>query len=105
MTDGNGKSGAPTKEAIAQAAAARVQAQKQVGPAKPLEGAWIQAPKPTSTRVWCRLCSCEGVKGTVLCKEHLEGYEFAVAIMRRYSVHAAERVLLTIQQRKEQDNG
>lgn len=33
-------------------------------------------------RVCCKLCSCEGVDGTMLCREHLEGFQCAVQLLR-----------------------
>jgi hypothetical protein len=39
------------------------------------------APTPTSKRVCCKLCTCEGVKGTVLCTEHLEGFAAAAHLL------------------------
>lgn len=32
-------------------------------------------------KVQCRLCSCEGVDGTVLCREHLDGFKYCCGLM------------------------
>lgn len=64
------------------------------------------APKPISSRQCCRLCTCEGVQGTVLCKDHLEGFEYACHYLA-YNGNGplAQLLLQTIEQRKADDNG
>ena len=59
-------------------------------------------------RVSCRLCNCEGVKGTVLCNEHLEGFQYAVALLNgtnaREAKLIAEDLVRAIEQVKGKDN-
>ena len=63
------------------------------------------APKPVSKRVLCRLCSCEGVQGTLLCQEHLAGVQFAHAwLLQEGRSVLADRLLNVIQQQKGEDN-
>jgi|PlaIllAssembly_1097288.scaffolds.fasta_scaffold10963_4 hypothetical protein len=45
-------------------------------------------------RVFCKLCSSEGVEGTVLCREHLQGYMLAVEKLRSSSQMAAKNYLI-----------
>ena len=33
------------------------------------------------SKVKCKLCNCDGVNGTVLCREHLEGYAYAMKLL------------------------
>jgi hypothetical protein len=58
-----------------------------------------EQPQP---KVQCRLCNCEGVEGTVLCREHLDGYKFACTLLQPLS---ARKLLKTIEQQKGSDNG
>lgn len=34
-----------------------------------------------SNKVLCRLCTCEGVKDTLLCRDHLEGFIYACRLL------------------------
>jgi len=34
-----------------------------------------------SRRISCKLCSCEGVRHTRLCEQHLEGFEYACLLL------------------------
>ena len=34
-----------------------------------------------SAKAKCKLCACEGVQGTVLCHDHLEGFEYACKLL------------------------
>lgn len=54
-----------------------------------------------SKRVFCKLCSCEGVDGTVLCDDHLQGFKYAVAIVAntRPAVTAKHLMQAIMQQR------
>ena len=64
------------------------------------------APKPVSKRVLCRLCSSEGVKDTLLCKEHLEGYNYACSTLMEFGITLPARMLEhAIKQKKGSDNG
>jgi hypothetical protein len=57
-------------------------------------------------KVQCRLCSCEGVDGAVLCKEHLEGYTLAVNTLLDHGITLPGRQLAhAIKQQKGSDNG
>jgi hypothetical protein len=59
-------------------------------------------------KVKCKLCSCEGVKGTVLCREHLDGYEYAVkqlATIPHAKFVQQSELLAAIEQQKGEDNG
>lgn len=37
--------------------------------------------KPPKQKVQCKLCACEGVDSTVLCRDHLDGYKYAVKLL------------------------
>jgi hypothetical protein len=57
-------------------------------------------------KVQCKLCACEGVDGTVLCKEHLEGYQLAANTLLDSGITMPARMLASaIQQQKGSDNG
>jgi hypothetical protein len=51
------------------------------------------APSPTRCKQLCVLCSCEGVRGTRLCNEHLEGYSLAVQILLSKRQHRGAALL------------
>ena len=66
----------------------------------------IRTPKPVSSRQCCRLCSCKGVQGTVLCKDHLEGFEYACHYLAyKGNGPLAQLLMQTIEQGKADDNG
>jgi NAD(P)H-dependent FMN reductase len=48
--------------------------------------------QPYKQRVVCKLCASEGVKGTVLCNEHLEGYAVACKLLE--SMHRGQTAKL-----------
>jgi hypothetical protein len=54
----------------------------------------------------CKLCNCEGVDGALLCKDHLEGFQFACEMLRSSSQMLAKNYLLKhVKQQKGSDNG
>jgi len=53
-----------------------------------------------SDKVLCKLCTCEGVKGTLLCNEHLEGYTYACRLLHQTG-HKALAGLLEIAIKRE----
>jgi hypothetical protein len=56
-----------------------------------------------SDKILCRLCTCDGVRGTLLCKEHLEGYTYACRLLQQTAHGALAKALQTaIEQAKEQ---
>ena len=55
-----------------------------------------------SKRVVCKLCNCEGVQGTVLCKDHLDGYKYAVGLLPDKA--AMKLVRAVMQTKKEEAN-
>lgn len=63
---------------------------REVGKAKPLDGAWEQ-PKQ---KVQCRICSCEGVDDTVLCRDHLEGFLYARKLLIETKHESIARLLV-----------
>lgn len=58
-----------------------------------LEGSW----ELPVQKVQCRICSCEGVEGTVLCRDHLEGYRYCCGLMPS---KRAAMMLAAIQQKR-----
>jgi hypothetical protein len=50
----------------------------------------------------CKLCACDGVDNTLLCREHLDGYEYAYRFLAAATV--AQLSKLIAQQPKEADD-
>lgn len=49
-----------------------------IQPAARFIGNMTEAPKQ---KVQCTLCACEGVDGTVLCRDHLDGFKYACSLL------------------------
>jgi hypothetical protein len=58
-----------------------------------------------SDKVKCKLCSCTGVDNTVLCREHLDGFQFACKMLRSSSQMMPANWLNKHVQQKGEDNG
>jgi hypothetical protein len=59
----------------------------------------LAAKKP---KVRCKLCNCEGVDNTVLCREHMEGYKFAAELLSSTKhVTQAKLLMRTIKQKED----
>jgi hypothetical protein len=58
------------------------------------------------SKVKCKLCSCEGVDGTVLRRDHLDGYAYAASTLLEHGVKLPARLLEHfVKQQKGSDNG
>ena len=48
----------------------------------------------------CKLCSCEGVDSTLLCRDHLDGYKYACGFLPDKTVVQLFRLIVKVD-----DNG